>query len=145
RLVVTPSRIPIGGIETAATGPARVVIKWRAPSQAPKFLSSPFVLAKAGTPSTFVVRVIAATVPTLSELGSLPLGLSFHDQGNGTAALEGVPLADGVYRLKVIATVGELPPVTQHLRLVVRGGLIRLGAATHRDDPQAPVATGAIA
>jgi len=81
----------------------------------------------AGAPNSFEVRVISATVPTVTELGSLPLGLYFRDEGNGTASLAGVPLADGVYRLKVLATAGDNPPVTQHLRLVVQGGLIRLG------------------
>jgi hypothetical protein len=127
RLVSTPTRIPTGGTVTPATGPARVVIKWRSPFQAPLVLSSSSLVMTAGASNTFVVRVIAATVPTLTELGSLPLGVTFRDQGNGTASLAGVPLVDGVYRVKVLAFAGDNPPVTQHLSLVVQGGLIRLG------------------
>lgn len=127
RLVATPNRVPAGGSLTAATGPAKVVIRWRAPWQTPQIVSSRRPTLTAGTSSTFMVRAIAATVPTLRELGDLPLGLTFHDQGNGTAALVGVPLVDGVYRLRVLATTGQDPPVTQRVELVVRGGLIRLG------------------
>ena len=127
RLVSTPTRIPTEGTVTAATGPARVVIRWRSPFQAPLVQSSSSLVMTAGVSNTFVVRVIAATVPTLTERGSLPLGVTFRDHGNGTASLAGVPLVDGVYRLKVLATAGDDPPVTQHLSLIVQGGLIRLG------------------
>jgi hypothetical protein len=50
-------------------------------------------------------------IPTLSEAGSLPSGITFVDNGNGTATLAGTPTAgtEGVYNLtfRAINNVGS--------------------------------------
>ena len=48
-------------------------------------------------------------VPKLTEKGTLPKGISFHDNGNGTATISGAPSAksSGSYRLTIKAKFGH--------------------------------------
>jgi hypothetical protein len=72
---------------------------------------------------TFVVTTSAATFPraTLTEVGRLPSGLQLIDQHNGTAKLEGTPIAGsgGVYDIKIVATNGFAPQAVQLYTLTV--------------------------
>ena len=58
----------------------------------------------------------------LSETGTLPTGVTFTDNGNGTASLAGTPTAGaaGSYGLAVTATNGVAPGVTQNVTLTVQ-------------------------
>ena len=62
-------------------------------------------------------------VPTsaLSETGSLPTGVTFVDNGNGTATLAGTPAAGtgGTYALTITAANGVPPDATQSFTLTV--------------------------
>ncbi len=66
-----------------------------------------------GLPGTFTVTT-SASFPTaaLSEVGALPAGVTFVDNGDGTATLSGTPGpgTGGVYPL-VIAALNGVPPV----------------------------------
>ena len=59
--------------------------------------------------------------PALSEAGTLPKGVTFTDNGNGTATLAGMPAAGsgGTYPLAVTAANSVSPPATQTLTLTV--------------------------
>ncbi len=76
-----------------------------------------------GTPSSFLVTTAAATFPTasLSEIGALPNGVTFIDNGNGTATLSGTPGTGtgGVYPITIIAQNGISPNATQSFTLNV--------------------------
>jgi len=60
----------------------------------------------AGTFGTFTVTTTGFPPPALSETGALPSGVSFLDNGNGTATLSGTPAggSGGVYPLVFTAT-----------------------------------------
>jgi hypothetical protein len=67
-------------------------------------------------------------VAKLSQTGTLPAGVTFVDNGNGTATLSGTPLAvggtpplavAGSYTLTITATANGFPPVTQTFKLTV--------------------------
>src|SRR6185369_14503044 len=60
----------------------------------------------AGTPGTFTVTTTGFPPPALSETGALPSGVSFLDNGNGTATLSGTPAggSGGVYPIVIHAT-----------------------------------------
>ena len=78
-----------------------------------------------GVQSTFIFQNTGFPRPTLNVVGSLPAGLSFTDNHNGTATLAGAPAA-GIYTFTVAAhnatnatatqvftlTVGKAPVVT---------------------------------
>jgi hypothetical protein len=63
--------------------------------------STSFLVGQRGT---FTVTASGAPTPGLTETGSLPAGLTFVDNGNGTATLAGKSTAPGTYQLTMIAT-----------------------------------------
>ena len=76
----------------------------------------------AGQAGSFTVTTAHAyPVPTLSEVGALPAGVTFLDQGNGTATLAGTPAAGtgGVFIMTVTASNGIGTAPTQSLTLTV--------------------------
>ena len=56
---------------------------------------------------------------TLSETGALPSGVTFVDNGNGTATLAGNPTTSGSYPFTITAANGVLPNATQNFTLTV--------------------------
>jgi hypothetical protein len=63
--------------------------------------SSNFWLNSAGS---VAVTTTGVPTPALTESGTLPPGLSFADNGNGTATIAGTPTATGTYTLTFTAT-----------------------------------------
>jgi large repetitive protein len=61
-------------------------------------------------------------MPTLSETGTLPSGVTFADNGNGTGTLSGTPAAGtgGVYHVTFTASNGVSPNATQNFTLTVK-------------------------
>jgi hypothetical protein len=61
-----------------------------------------------GTPASFTVTTVGLPRPTLTESGPLPGGVSFIDNGNGTATLSGTPAAGtgGIYTFTITAHNG---------------------------------------
>jgi hypothetical protein len=58
-----------------------------------------------GTAGSFTITTSGFPVPSLSEVGSLPSGVTFTDKGNGTATLAGTPApgTSGSYSLTITA------------------------------------------
>lgn len=53
--------------------------------EAPTITSANRAASSAGTPGTFTVTTGGFPHPTLSEVGALPSGFTFTDNGDGTA------------------------------------------------------------
>lgn len=89
-------------------------------NQAPVFTSSPTATFTAGTHGTFTVTTDAFPVATLALDGTLPPGLAFTDNGDGTATIEGTPSASsiGTYTVTVNATNDVVDP-PQQISIVV--------------------------
>jgi hypothetical protein len=68
-----------------------------------------------GTAGSFTVTTTGSPAPALGETGTLPSGVTFKDDGNGTATLSGTPAAGtgGVYTLTLTATNGVGSAATQ--------------------------------
>ncbi|MGA2032549.1 MAG: putative Ig domain-containing protein, partial [Thermoguttaceae bacterium] len=79
--------------------------------QAPAITSASSTTFKIGTPGTFTVITTGVPNSTLSETGALPGGVTFIDNGNGTATLAGTPAAGngGSYPLSITANNGISP------------------------------------
>jgi|GEM_PF-938954 len=92
-------------------------------TQAPAFTSSASASFTVGTAGSFTVTTTptAYPTPTITKTGTLPSGLSFVDNGNGTATLSGTPAAGtgGVYSLSLTASNGVNPNGTQTLTVTV--------------------------
>jgi hypothetical protein len=73
------------------------------PSQPPVFASAGQASLAAGTAGSVIITATGAT--TMAQGGTLPAGLTFTDNGNGTATLSGTPQApNGTFSLAFTAT-----------------------------------------
>lgn len=86
--------------------------------QAPVFNSSASTNFYANIANTFTITSTAYPIPSYTLSGSLPSGVSFTDNGNGTATIAGVPsnASTGPYPVVVTAT-NVVGPVAQNLTI----------------------------
>ncbi|MGO9910434.1 MAG: Ig-like domain repeat protein, partial [Acidimicrobiales bacterium] len=87
----------------------------------PAITSAASTTSTVGTASAFTVTATGYPTPALSELGSLPTGVTFTDLGNGTASLSGTPASGtgGSYALTLSASNRVSPEATQDFTLTV--------------------------
>ncbi len=82
--------------------------------------STTFVMGQAGN---FTVTTKGFPVAALTQSGTLPSGVTFLDNGNGTATLSGTPGAGTAsltpYNFTITASNGVAPSVTQTFKLTV--------------------------
>jgi hypothetical protein len=90
-------------------------------NQAPAITTAASTTFTAGTAGTFTVTATGLPTPTLTESGALPSGVTFVNNGNGTATLAGTPAAGaaGTYNLTIAAANGVGTPATQNFTLSV--------------------------
>jgi hypothetical protein len=88
---------------------------------APAITSTAATTFTEGFAGTFTVTSSAAPAAALSEVGSLPTGVTFVDNGDGTATLSGTPTdgSQGSYPLVITAANGVAPDATQNFTLTV--------------------------
>jgi large repetitive protein len=88
---------------------------------APTITSADNATFTEGADGSFTVTSSGLPTPALSESGSLPSGVSFLDNGDGTASLGGTPAVgtNGVYTVEITATNGVSPDATQTFTLTV--------------------------
>ena len=74
-----------------------------------------------GAAGTFTVTTTGTPTPSLSETGGLPSGVTFKDNGNGSATLSGTPASgtSGTYSLTFTASNGVGTPAKQTFTLTV--------------------------
>ena len=95
--------------------------------ESPTITSADHTTFAVGSAGSFAVTTTAGfpTTTTLSETGALPSGVSFTDNGDGTATLSGTPAAGtaGSYPITISATAsgGLAAPATQSFTLTVTG------------------------
>jgi len=89
-------------------------------NQAPAITSAASVSFTAGTPATFTVTTSGFPTPTLQSTGALPAGVTFTDNGDGTATIAGNPGTGGTFPLTITATNGTGSPATQNFTLTVQ-------------------------
>ncbi len=99
------------GSGAASSPPAPVT-----PASVPAITSANTTTFTVGTPGTFTVTVTGAPVPTLSQTGTLPNGVTFTA---GTGVLAGTPTQAGTFPLVFTAANGTLPNAVQPFSLVV--------------------------
>ena len=90
--------------------------------QAPAVTSANATTFTVGTNGSFTVTTSGFPAPALSDGGAtLPSGVTFHDNGNGTATLAGTPATGtgGTYPIVITANNGVTPNGTQNFTLTV--------------------------
>jgi hypothetical protein len=89
--------------------------------QQPPTVSGPssanYVVNHAGSPVTFTTTGFPTA--QLTETGALPAGVTFVDNGDGTATLSGTPTAAGTFPITVTASNGVAPDATLSFTLNV--------------------------
>ena len=86
-------------------------------TQAPAITSAAATTFTTGQLGSFTVTTTGSPTPTVSESGALPGGVTFTNNGNGTATLSGTPTAAGTHPLTLTAANGVLPNATQSFTL----------------------------
>jgi len=90
-------------------------------TRAPDIRKIRTIKASVGAALSLTVRATGYPAPALAESGPLPGGLSFTDNGNGTAVIAGTPAAEsggGRYPVTITAT-NILGTRTRHFTIVV--------------------------
>ncbi|MGB8982758.1 MAG: sortase, partial [Anaerolineales bacterium] len=94
----------------------------------------------AGNLSSFTITTTGAPTPTISYTGTIPLGITFADNGDGTATLSGTPAiaSVGTYNLTFTASNGVAPNATQGFTLTIDGppGVARINSSADTGDGQ---------
>ncbi len=72
-----------------------------------------------GTAETFTVTTTGHPVPTIGTSSALPSGVSFADNGDGTATLSGTPTVGGTFPLTITASNGIGTDAEQSFTLTV--------------------------
>ena len=104
------------GVSPAATQSFTLTV-----NQAPAITSPVGTTFTVGQAGTFTVTTSGVPNSTLSETGALPSGVTFTDNGDGTATLAGTPTprSSGTYPFTITATNSVSPAATQSFTLTV--------------------------
>ena len=110
-----------GGANYSAAAQAQMTITVKPPAnQAPAITSAASTTATVGTAFSFTVTATGYPTPTLTRsAGTLPTGVSFTVNGNGTATISGTPTKSGPYTETITASNGVNPKATQSLAITV--------------------------
>ncbi len=89
--------------------------------EAPTITSADSATFVSGTHGTFTVTTTGTPTAAITENGNLPGGVTFTDNGDGTATLAGNPAADSAasYSFTINATNGAAPDANQSFTLTV--------------------------
>jgi hypothetical protein len=72
-----------------------------------QIVSASSALLALGTPGSLTLTASGTPIAALTETGSLPGGLRFTDNGNGTATVAGIPTQSGVFPIIISAANGS--------------------------------------
>ena len=91
------------------------------PNVSPAISSASSKQFKDGTSGSFTVTTTGNPYPMLNEVGTLPNGLTFVDNGNGTATISGTPAigSAGTYPVTIVANNNVGPVAEQNLVVTV--------------------------
>ncbi|MET0015947.1 Ig-like domain repeat protein, partial [Oscillibacter sp.] len=87
---------------------------------APQFTSADNADFTVGSPGTFTVSTANYPLAALTETGTLPTGVTFTDNKNGTATIAGIPTTKGSSTFTITAANGTSPDATQQFTLTVQ-------------------------
>jgi len=99
---------------------------------APQITSAAYAVFTLNMASAFTVTATGDPTPALSIVGTLPAGITFVDNADGTATLGGTPTVDGVFLLTVTASNGAHPDASQSFSVFV-GAPPAISSADHAE------------
>jgi len=90
--------------------------------EATNFTSAAAATFTQGNLGSFTIACSGFPTATISESGALPAGVTFVNNGNGTATLAGTPGAAGMFNLVFACSNSSSASATQNFVLTVTGG-----------------------
>lgn len=111
--------VDVTALVNGASSPLVATDRFTYVSTPPTITSGSSASFVAGSSSDFTVTTSGSPAPSLSESGLLPSGVTFEDNGNGTATLGGEPTDAGSYPITITASNGASPDATQAFTLNV--------------------------
>jgi hypothetical protein len=90
-------------------------------ASAPTITSVPTADFTLNTAGSVAITTTGSPTAKITETGTLPAGLAFADNGNGTALLSGTPTATGTTNITITASNGVSPDATQAFTVIVGG------------------------
>lgn len=137
---------PILAISVAASGASDTsagAVDVYAEQAAPAITSADSTSFTVGVAGSFTVTTSGMPVPALSESGALPAGLSFTDNGDGTATISGTPSQAGSFPIEVTASNGVSPAAAQPFTINVAASGGSTSTSTPTSTSPAPTAAHA--
>jgi uncharacterized repeat protein (TIGR01451 family) len=98
--------------------------------QAPAITSASSTTFALGSADSFTVQTTGYPTPFLSETGTLPQGITFTDNGNGSGTLSGTSLVAGTYSITIGASNGVGNGASQNFTLTVPGPVANLNPSS---------------
>ncbi len=89
--------------ETGETATQHFVLTVTTATSAPSITSETETEQALDLPFTYTVTTNGYPAPTLTKTGALPAGVTFTNNGDGTATIAGTPTVDGSFTIKVSA------------------------------------------
>lgn len=128
------------GIDPAAVSPTLTITVSPAPPAAPTITSTNSATATATTAMSFTVTTTGSPAAAITESGALPGGVTFTDNGDGTASMAGTPVSgtEGTYPITITASNGTSPDASQAFTLTVNA----LAPTFTADSPPDTAVTG---
>ena len=90
-----------------------------AQQQPPTITSASSTTFSAGVPGVFTVDTTGIPTPSITEGGALPSGITFVDNGDGTATLGGTATQAGAFPISIVAANGIGSNAAQAFTLTV--------------------------
>jgi hypothetical protein len=106
--------------------------------QSPSITSAPSTTFAAGSSGTYTITSTGTPSADLRESGALPAGITFLNNGDGTASITGSAGSSGTYPITVTADNAVSPVATQDFTLTVSGPSV---PPTTTSIPTAPTST----
>ena len=119
---------PLSGVLTltdnalnGAPSTQKIALSCTGGGTAPTITSASGVTFVAGAANSFAVTTTGSPIPSITETGALPGGVTFVDNGNGTGNLAGKPTVGGTFPISFTAT-NTAGHATQSFTLIVSTG-----------------------
>jgi hypothetical protein len=104
-------------LSAAQPGPLQLIAFL--PASAPTITSAATATFANSVPFAFTVTTTGSPTPAITETGALPPGVTFTDNGDGTASISGTTSTTGTFPITIIASNGITPAATQSFSLVI--------------------------
>lgn len=118
--------VKVGRTHRTKAAAFKVLIDAAVAAVAPAITSGNSKTIQETVPGSFTVTTTGTPAPAITCAGVLPTGVTFVDNGGGTATLAGTPIEGGFegspYALVITANNGTLPNATQAFTLTISEG-----------------------